>query len=121
VILPDATIALDYMQSLATRVVSGLVVHEDRMLENLELTSGALFSQRLLLALIEDKELVRDEAYRTAQELAQRAWDTRTPLKQLAAADERCEGLDLDKVFDLSFYTRYADEIVSRLDVIEAA
>ncbi len=121
VILPDATIALDYMQSLATRVVGGLVVHEDRMLENLEITSGALFSQRLLLALIEDKELVRDDAYRTAQELAQRAWDTRTPLKQLAAADERCEGLDLDKVFDLSFYTRYADEIVARLDVIPAA
>lgn len=115
VILPDATIALDYMQALAVRVVSGLVVHEDRMLENLELTSGALFSQRLLLALIEDKQLVRDEAYRTAQELAQRAWDTRTPLKQLAAQDERCEGLDLDRVFDLSFYTRHADEIVGRL------
>jgi adenylosuccinate lyase len=118
VILPDATIALDYMQSLATRVVSGLVVHEDRMLENLELTSGALFSQRLLLALIETNGLVRDEAYRTAQELAQRAWDTRTPLKQLAAADERCRGLDLDVVFDPSFHTRYADEIVGRLTTV---
>jgi adenylosuccinate lyase len=116
VILPDATIALDYMQALAVRVVSGLVVHEDRMLENIELTSGALFSQRLLLALIEDKELVRDEAYRTAQELAQRAWDTRTPLRQLAAEDERCEGLDLDRVFDMGFYTRHADEIVGRLE-----
>ena len=115
VILPDATIALDYMQSLATRVVAGLVVHEDRMLENLQLTSGALFSQRLLLALIETNGLVRDDAYRTAQELAQRAWDTRTPLKELAAADERCAGLDLDVVFDPSFHTRYADEIVGRL------
>jgi adenylosuccinate lyase len=118
VILPDATIALDYMQSLATRVVSGLVVHEDRMLENLQLTSGALFSQRLLLALIETNGLVRDEAYRTAQELAQRAWDTRTPLKELAAADERCAGLDLDVVFDPSFHTRYADEIVGRLATV---
>ncbi|MDO9410058.1 adenylosuccinate lyase [Patulibacter sp.] len=118
VILPDATIALDYMQSLATRVVSGLVVHEDRMLENLELTSGALFSQRLLLALIETNGLVRDEAYRTAQELAQRAWDTRTPLKELASADERCAGLDLDVVFDPSFHTRYADEIVGRLATV---
>ena len=89
------------------------------MLENLELTSGALFSQRA--AARPDRAtaaLVRDEAYRTAQELAQRAWDTRTPLKQLAAADPRCEGLDLDVVFDLSFYTRYADEIVSRLDAV---
>ncbi|EHN12083.1 Adenylosuccinate lyase [Patulibacter medicamentivorans] len=121
VILPDATIALDYMQSLAVRVVGGLVVHEDRMRENLDITSGALFSQRLLLALIEGDAangrapMVRDDAYRIAQELAQRAWDTRTPLRQLAAADERCAGVDLDAVFDLGHYTRYADVIVGRL------
>jgi adenylosuccinate lyase len=114
VILPDATIALDYMQSLAVRVVSGLVVHEDRMRENLEITSGALFSQRLLLALVKTG-MVRDDAYRIAQELAQRAWDTRTPLRQLAAADERCSGLDLDAVFDLGHYTKHADELVGRL------
>lgn len=120
VILPDATILLDYMHGLALRLAEGMVVHEDRMLENLELTYGALFSQRLLLALIDNpgKPLVRDEAYRTAQELAQRAWDTRTPLKELAAADPRCEGLDLDVVFDYTAYTRYAAEIVGRLDQI---
>ncbi|WP_320670553.1 adenylosuccinate lyase [Patulibacter defluvii] len=121
VILPDATIALDYMQSLAVRVVSGLVVHEDRMRENLDLTSGALFSQRLLLALIEGDAaagrapMIRDDAYRIAQELAQRAWDTRTPLRQLAEQDERCAAVDLDAVFDLGHYTRYADTIVGRL------
>ncbi|MEN0011835.1 MAG: adenylosuccinate lyase [Solirubrobacteraceae bacterium] len=121
VILPDATILLDYMHGLALRLAEGLVVHEDRMLENLELTYGALFSQRLLLALINNpsKPLVRDEAYRTAQELAQRAWDTRTPLRDLAAADPRCEGLDLDVVFDISYYARYAGEIVGRLDQIK--
>ncbi|MCK9248134.1 MAG: adenylosuccinate lyase [Solirubrobacteraceae bacterium] len=119
VILPDATIALDYMQSLATRVVSGLVVHEDRMRENLDITSGAMFSQRLLLALINGTDakpgLVRDDAYRIAQELAQRAWDTRTPLRSLAEADDRCAGIDLDAVFDLGHYTRHADEIIGRL------
>ncbi|MGE4425374.1 MAG: adenylosuccinate lyase [Solirubrobacteraceae bacterium] len=119
VILPDATIALDYMQSLATRVVSGLVVHEDRMRENLDITSGAMFSQRLLLALINGTDtqagLVRDDAYRVAQELAQRAWDTRTPLRSLAQDDERTRHLDLDAVFDLGHYTRHADEIVGRL------
>ncbi|MDQ8043447.1 MAG: adenylosuccinate lyase [Patulibacter sp.] len=121
VILPDATILLDYMHGLALRLAEGMVVHEDRMLENLELTYGALFSQRLLLALINNpsKPLVRDEAYRTAQELAQRAWDTRTPLRDLAAADPRCEGLDLDVVFDISYYARYAGEIVGRLDQIK--
>ena len=120
VILPDATILLDYMHGLALRLAEGMVVHEDRMLENLELTYGALFSQRLLLALIDNpsKPLVRDEAYRTAQELAQRAWDSRTPLRELAAADPRCAGLDLDVVFDYTAYTRYAADIVGRLEEI---
>ncbi len=76
VILPDSTILLDYMQHLAVRVVSGLVVHEDRMRANLELTHGALFSQRALLALISGG-MIRDDAYRIVQEDAQRAWDTR--------------------------------------------
>jgi adenylosuccinate lyase len=84
VILPDATIGLDYMQHLATRVVSGMTVHADRMRENLELTHGAIYSQRALTALI-DAGLVRDDAYRLVQENAQRAWDTRTPFRDLLA------------------------------------
>jgi adenylosuccinate lyase len=115
VILPDATIALDYMQHLAIRVVRGLVVHEDRMRQNLELTHGALFSQRVLLALVEQGR-TRDEAYRIAQEEAQRAWDTGTHLRELL--DERGLGLDLDAIFDLGHYTRFAHEIVGRLDAI---
>jgi adenylosuccinate lyase len=115
VILPDATILLDYMQHLAIRVVRGLVVHEDRMRQNLELTHGALFSQRVLLALVEQGR-TRDEAYRIAQEEAQRAWDTGTHLRELL--DERGLGLDLDAIFDLGHYTRFAHEIVGRLDAI---
>jgi adenylosuccinate lyase len=113
VALPDATILLDYMQSLALRVVRGMVVHADRMRENLDLTHGALFSQRVLLALVA-KGMQRDEAYRIAQEYAQRAWDERTPLRSLL--EQADLGLDLDAVFDLSHYTRYAAEIVGRLD-----
>jgi len=90
-----------------------MVVHADRMLENVELTYGALFSQRVLLALIE-QGMSRDEAYRVVQEAAQRAWDTRTPLRDLLAAQDL--GLDLDAVFDLGAYTRHAGEIVGRLD-----
>src|SRR2546429_9881154 len=74
VALPDATILLDYAQHLATRVVDGMVVHEDRMRANLEATHGALFSQRALLALVE-QGISRDDAYRLVQENAQRAWD----------------------------------------------
>jgi adenylosuccinate lyase len=113
VILPDSTILLDYLQSLAVRVVRGMVVHADRMRENVELTYGALFSQRVLLALVE-RGMERDEAYRIVQEAAQRAWDERTPLRELLAAQDL--DLDLDSVFDLGAYTRYAAEIVGRLE-----
>ncbi len=117
VILPDATILLDYMQHLAIRVVRGLVVHEDRMRANLEITHGALFSQRVLLALVEGG-LSRDEAYRIVQEDAQRAWDTGTPLRDLLAERDLPVALDLDDLFDLGHYTRYAAEIVGRLDAV---
>jgi adenylosuccinate lyase len=113
VALPDATILLDYMQSLALRVVRGMVVHADRMRENLDLTHGALFSQRVLLALVANG-MQRDDAYRIAQEHAQRAWDERTPLRGLL--EQADLGLDLDEVFDLAHYTRHAAEIVGRLD-----
>jgi len=113
VILPDSTILLDYMQSLAVRVVRGMVVHSDRMLENVGLTYGALFSQRVLLSLV-SSGMTRDEAYRVAQELAQRAWDTRVPLRELLEARPDLD-LDLVQIFDLGHYARYAEEIVGRL------
>ena len=114
VVLPDATTLLDYMLSLGTRVARGMTVHADRMRANLELTHGALFSQRVLLALVE-RGMARDDAYRIVQEEAQRAWDGGTPLRELLA--ERDLGIDLDAVFDLSAYTRHAHEIVGRLSV----
>jgi adenylosuccinate lyase len=116
VVLPDATIALDYMQALATRLASGMVIHADRMRENLDLTYGALFSQRVLLALVAGGRQ-RDEAYRITQEAAQRAWDTRTPLRELLEAQPEL-GLDLEEIFDLGHYTRYASDIVGRLDAL---
>jgi adenylosuccinate lyase len=115
VVLPDATILLHYATHVALRIAKGMVVHQDRMAENLELTHGALFSQRLLLALVRSG-LSRDDAYRIAQELAQRAWDERIALRTLVEADERCAALDVDDVFDASHYARHAAEIVGRLD-----
>src|SRR5262249_47607579 len=67
VVLPDSTIALDYTQHIATRIVEGMTVHTDRMRQNLELTHGALFSQRALTALV-DSGMSRDDAYRVVQE-----------------------------------------------------
>ena len=69
----------------------------------------------MLLALVAQGR-TRDEAYRIAQESAQEAWDTGTPLRDLLAA--RDLGLDLDIVFDLAQYTLHAHEIVARLDAI---
>jgi len=121
VILPDSTILIDYMQARATALVEGMVVHADRMQENLEITCGALFSQRVLLALIEQGGMVRDEAYRIVQRTAQQAWDTRVPLRELLAEEPAAAGLDLDALFDYGVYVRYADEIFARLDSIASA
>jgi adenylosuccinate lyase len=118
VTLPDATILLDYAQSLALRVVRGMTVHADRMLANLQLTHGALFSQRALLALVESG-LSRDEAYRIVQENAQRAWDTGVEFRDLL--ESAAPGLDLDAVFDPGAFVRHAEEIVGRLDELLVA
>jgi adenylosuccinate lyase len=120
VALPDATILLDYAQSLAVRVAEGMTVHADRMLANLEATHGALYSQRALLALVEAGR-ARDDAYRLVQENAQRAWDTGTPFRDLLAeALGEGSGVDLDAVFDPRAFTRHARDIVARLDALGA-
>ena len=118
IMLPDATILLDHMQRRMLGVIRGLVVDEARMRENIDLTHGALFSQRLLLALVAGGA-GRDDAYRVVQRLAQQALDTRVALRTLLAADPAGEGLDLDAIFDLEPYIRHADEIVARLDAID--
>jgi adenylosuccinate lyase len=117
VILPDSTILLDYLQHRTTALVQGMTVDAERMRENLELTHGALFSQRLLLALVESG-MSRDDAYYGVQRVAQQAWDTRTSLRELLASDPVGSELDLDAIFDYEQYTRYAAEIVARLDEI---
>jgi adenylosuccinate lyase len=120
VILPDSTILLDYLQHRTAALVEGMTVDARRMRENLELTHGALFSQRVLLALV-STGMSRDEAYRVTQELAQRAWDEGIPLRELLAEDARVRplGLDLDAIFDYAHYVRYAEEIVGRLDALD--
>jgi adenylosuccinate lyase len=118
IILPDSTILLDHVQRRTIGLVEGMVVDPRRMRENLELTHGALFSQRVLLALVATG-LTRDDAYRIVQRLAQTAIDERRPLRDLVAADPAGARIaDLDAVFDYAPFVRYADEIVGRLDAI---
>jgi adenylosuccinate lyase len=120
IILPDSTILLDHLQRRVIGLVEGMVVDEERMRENLELTYGALFSQRVLLALVESG-IGRDDAYRVVQRLAQQAIDSRVPMRELLGVDPAGAGLDLDAIFDYAPFVRYADEIVARLDAISPA
>ena len=117
VVIPDSTVLIDYLQQLAIGLVRGMVVDRDRMRANLELTCGALFSQRALLALVETG-MSRDDAYRLVQAAAQRAWDEQTPLRDLLAAEPATQGIDLAAVFDYGHYTRHAGTIFERLDAI---
>jgi len=110
--LPDATILLDYTQHLAIRVVEGMTVHVERMRENLNLTHGALYSQRALLALVESGRS-RDDAYRVVQEAAQRAWGEGIEFRELLG--EAAPDLDLEAVFDPDAFVRHANAIVGRL------
>lgn len=121
VILPGATVLLDYMQHLATRIVREMEVDAARMRANLDLTLGALHSQRALTALVESG-MGRDDAYRLVQESARRAAEERTDLRDLLA--ERLADLpqppqvDLDAIFDASAYLRHLPEVFGRLEAL---
>jgi len=117
VILPDATILLDYMQDLATKIAAEMTIDAERMRANLDLTYGALFSQRALTTLVE-AGMTRDDAYRVVQANAQRAWDTGTDFRQLLAAAEIPE-IDLDAVFDYGAYLTHLPEIFARLEALD--
>ena len=109
VILPDATIALDYMLAKLAGMVEKLRVNKDRMQANLDLTQGLIHSQQVLLMLTE-KGITREKAYRIVQRNAMDAWAGKGKLKALLAADPEVMASvtpsDLDKVFDLAVHFR---------------
>ena len=121
VVLPDATILLDYMQHLASRVAREMTVHTERMRQNLELTHGAIHSQRALTALVESG-MDRNAAYGIVQESAQRAWDEGTSFRDLLAEQlttnpaAPASGIDLDTVFDPGSYLAHLPEVFDRLE-----
>jgi adenylosuccinate lyase len=116
VVLPDATIALDYMQHLGTRVARDMTVHAERMRRNVEVTHGAIFSQRALTSLVESG-MARDDAYRLVQEAAQRAWDAETPFAELLAAS--APDLDVDAVLDPTAYLEHVPQVMARLEALD--
>lgn len=122
VLLPDACIVLDFMIAEASEILGGLAVYPENMRANIDLSYGLLFSQSVLLMLI-DKGMVRDEAYRVVQEIAMRAWNTRTHLRELLAQNpeisSRLSAADIERCFDESRYLEHTDVVISRLDQLE--
>ena len=118
VIVPDSLILLDYVLDRLHFVLGGLTIHRENMLENLERTGGLIFSQRVLLALI-DAGIARDEAYRIVQRHAMATWRREGMFRDLLATDpvvaEHLTEADLDELFDPSYFVRHADEVMKRV------
>ena len=122
VILPDATILLDYLLQKMAGLVEGLVVRPERMRENIERGLGLHASSRVLLALVERAGLSREDAYAIVQRASLAAADARRPLRELLALEPvvaRSLSLaDLDACFDDATYLSHVPEVIARLDAL---
>jgi adenylosuccinate lyase len=118
VIIPDSTILVDYMLNRVSNVIRRLVVYPKRMLQNLELTRGLIFSQQVLLALAK-RGVSRETAYKIVQKQAMRAWEENKNFEELVLNDQdigKHLGRDeIQEVFDLSFQLRHVDTIFDRV------
>ncbi|PYS70071.1 MAG: adenylosuccinate lyase [Acidobacteria bacterium] len=118
VVLPDSSIALDYILQKATNLIEGLVVYPKRMLENLNATRGLIFSGQLLLALT-NTGISREDAYELAQRNAMRVWDEGEDFLTLVKADAditaRLSAEEIERVFSLDHYLRNVDVIFERV------
>jgi adenylosuccinate lyase len=117
-IIPDSTIVLDYMLNKFIQVLEGLTVHPDNMLANLVKTGGLIFSQRVLLVLM-DKGLKRNQAYDMVQRSAMKTWKQGRQFKEVLLDDPQVSRIlspeELDRIFDLDYYLRNVEKIYRRL------
>ncbi|MCJ7841002.1 adenylosuccinate lyase [Lederbergia sp. NSJ-179] len=118
IILPDATIALDYMLNRFANIVKNLTVFPENMKKNIDKTYGVIFSQRVLLALI-DKGMTREEAYDLVQPKAMEAWETGVHFRQLIEKDVQIKNKltsdELDNCFDYTYHLKNIDAIFTRI------
>ncbi len=117
VIAPDATVLLDFMLSRFTGLVDDLVIYPDRMIENLNLTRGVIFSQKVLLKMLE-KGMTREQAYAVVQENAMRAWLEGIEFKDLLLSDRRVKSYlgakEIRGIFRLENFLGNVDYIFKR-------
>lgn len=118
IILPDATILLDYMLDRFAGVIEKLKIFPENMEENIYRTYGLTFSQRLLHMLI-DKGVSREEAYDTVQPLAMKSWNEKRMFREVVESNEKVTGLldkeEIEEAFDLEYHTRNVDRIFERV------
>ncbi len=121
VILPDAFLALDYMLHKSRTLLEGLVVRPERMLAVLNGSHGLVYSQRVLLGLVE-RGLSREDAYAIVQRNAMRAWDEDRPLRDLLEDDPdvaaHLGAKELDELFDPAWYTRHLGTVMERVTAL---
>jgi adenylosuccinate lyase len=120
-ILPDSCLALDYILDLFTQVMMGLRVYPQRMWQNIESTHGLLFSQRILLALVE-KGLSRETAYELVQRNSMRSWDEDLDFFELMKSDKDVASYiaadELTDLFDYGYYLRYVEDTFQRVGLV---
>ena len=122
VILPDATILLNYLLNRFAGIVEELTVFPDNMKRNMERTFGLIYSQRVLLTLI-DKGMKREEAYDRVQRLAMRAWEEQRPFRPLVEADEVVSQVltpeEIADCFDYRYHLKHVDALFRRVGLLE--
>lgn len=118
-VFPDACVTLDYMLQKFANLMENLVVYPENMKKNLNLLKGLIFSQRVLLTLIEKGGLTREDAYAVVQENAMKVWKEGVNFKDLLKADKRVRKVltesEIEDIFDLSYYTRNIEYIFKRV------
>ncbi|MBC2331092.1 adenylosuccinate lyase [Listeria swaminathanii] len=118
IILPDSTILLDYILNRFGNIVKNLTVFPENMKRNMDRTLGLIYSQRVLLALI-DKGLAREAAYDVVQPRAMEAWENQVPFRELVEQDETItENLSAEEIadcFDYNYHLKNVDLIFDRL------
>ncbi len=122
VILPDSTIALDYILEKAIQMLDNLTVFPEQMLENIEKVYGLIFSQRLMLSLV-NTGMSREDSYALVQKNAMQAWDKKRSFKDIVLEDKDIMGIlsanDIDELFDYSYHTKNIDYIFKRVGLLK--
>lgn len=118
IIIPDSLMLLDYMLNRFMKIVANLTVFPERMKKNMDLTYGLIYSQRVMLKLI-DAGMSREEAYDNVQPLTAKAWDEQVQFKPLvensAAITAKLSQADIDDAFDYNYHIRRVGEVFARL------